>query len=48
MMETTVGRVIFNNIVPNEMGFINELLVKKSFSGLIYKMFIKSGNEVTA
>jgi DNA-directed RNA polymerase subunit beta' len=48
MLETTVGRVIFNNIVPNEMGFINELLIKKSFSGLIYKMFIKFGNEVTA
>ena len=48
MLETTVGRVIFNDIVPNEMGFINELLVKKSFSGLIYKMFIKAGNEVTA
>jgi DNA-directed RNA polymerase subunit beta' len=30
------------------MGFINELLVKKSFSGLIYRMFIKLGNEVTA
>ena len=48
MIETTVGRVIFNDIVPGEIGFINELLVKKSFSGLIYKMFIKSGNEVTA
>jgi len=48
LIETTVGRVIFNEIVPPEMGFINELLVKKSFSGLIYRMFIKLGNEVTA
>ncbi|PKL82021.1 MAG: DNA-directed RNA polymerase subunit beta', partial [Ignavibacteriae bacterium HGW-Ignavibacteriae-3] len=48
IIETTVGRVIFNKIVPNEMGYINELLVKKSFSGFIYKMFIKLGNEVTA
>jgi len=48
LIETTVGRVIFNEIVPNEMGFINELLVKKIFSGLIYKMFIKIGNEATA
>ena len=47
-IETTVGRVIFNQIVPKEMGFINELLVKKSFSGFIYKMFIKLGNVVTA
>ncbi|MCX7875929.1 MAG: DNA-directed RNA polymerase subunit beta' [Melioribacteraceae bacterium] len=47
-IETTVGRVIFNQIVPKEMGFVNELLVKKSFSGFIYKMFIKLGNVVTA
>ncbi len=47
-LETTVGRVIFNEIVPKEMGYINELLVKKSFSGFIYKMFIKIGNEATA
>jgi DNA-directed RNA polymerase subunit beta' len=48
LVETTVGRVIFNEIVPNEMGYINELLVKKSFSGFIYKMFIRIGNEATA
>jgi DNA-directed RNA polymerase subunit beta' len=48
MIETTVGRVLFNQIVPKEMGFINELLVKKIFSGFIYKMFIKLGNVVTA
>ncbi len=47
-IETTVGRVIFNQIVPKEMGFFNELLVKKIFSGFIYKMFIKLGNVVTA
>ncbi len=48
IIETTVGRVIFNQIVPNEMGFFNELLVKKIFSGFIYRMFIKLGNKVTA
>ena len=47
-IETTVGRVIFNQIVPKEMGFFNELLIKKIFSGFIYKMFITLGNEVTA
>jgi len=47
-IETTVGRVIFNEIVPEEMGFFNELLVKKIFSGFIYNMFIKIGNEKTA
>ena len=48
IIDTTTGRVIFNQIVPKEMGFLNELLVKKIFSGFIYKMFIKLGNKVTA
>ncbi|VAX23658.1 DNA-directed RNA polymerase beta' subunit [hydrothermal vent metagenome] len=47
-VDTTVGRVIFNQIVPKEMGFWNELLIKKVFSGFIYKMFVELGNEVTA
>ncbi|MCE1188922.1 MAG: DNA-directed RNA polymerase subunit beta' [Ignavibacteria bacterium] len=46
--ETTTGRVIFNQIVPKEMGYINQVLVKKAFSGLIGQMFIKLGNKVTA
>ncbi len=48
MIETTTGRVIFNQIVPKEMGYINQLLVKKAFGGIIGKMFIKLGNKVTA
>lgn len=47
-IDTTTGRVIFNQIVPEGMGFFNELLIKKVFSGFIYKMFIKLGNKVTA
>lgn len=47
-LTTTVGRVIFNQIIPKEMGYYNEILVKKVFSGFIYKMFIKLGNKVTA
>jgi len=47
-IDTTTGRVIFNQIVPPEMRFFNELLIKKVFSGFIYKMFILLGNEVTA
>lgn len=48
LTETTVGRVIFNSIVPDEMGFFNQLLIKKTFGGFIGKMFIKMGNKVTA
>ena len=48
MLETTTGRVVFNEIVPNEMGFFNQLLIKKTFGGFVGKMFINLGNKVTA
>jgi DNA-directed RNA polymerase subunit beta' len=39
MVETTTGRVIFNRIVPEEVGFINELLTKKGIIKNISKVF---------
>jgi len=35
LIETTVGRVLFNQVVPQEVGFINELLTKKSLRDII-------------
>ncbi|HLR00631.1 MAG TPA: DNA-directed RNA polymerase subunit beta' [Sphingobacterium sp.] len=35
LIDTTVGRVIFNQIVPEEVGFVNELLTKKSLRDII-------------
>ena len=35
MIETTVGRVIFNQSVPNEVGFVNALLTKKNLREII-------------
>ena len=35
MRETSVGRVIVNEIVPNEAGFINEIVSKKSLRDII-------------
>jgi DNA-directed RNA polymerase subunit beta' len=29
LIETTVGRVIFNQFVPKEVGFVNALLTKE-------------------
>ena len=48
IIETTTGRVIFNQIVPKEIGFINHVLIKKAFGGIIGKMFMKLGNKITA
>jgi len=35
LIETTVGRVIFNQHVPNEVGFVNALLTKKNLREII-------------
>ncbi len=43
MIETTVGRVIFNQIVPIEMGYINELLTKNRLRQIIGQTFRKAG-----
>jgi len=34
-VETTVGRVLFNQVVPEKYGFINQLLTKKSLRDII-------------
>ena len=47
-IETTTGRVIFNKILPKEMGYINQLLIKKTFGGIIGKMYMQFSNKVTA
>src|SRR5690606_38510653 len=35
LIETTVGRVIFNQFVPEEVGFVNALLTKKNLREII-------------
>ncbi|EID75643.1 DNA-directed RNA polymerase subunit beta' [Imtechella halotolerans] len=35
IIETTVGRVLFNEVVPEQAGFINEVLTKKSLRDII-------------
>ena len=47
IIETTVGRVIFNEVVPREAGYVNQLLTKKSLRTIITDVFTKSGNTVT-
>jgi DNA-directed RNA polymerase subunit beta' len=48
IIETTVGRVIFNTVVPFEVGFINELLTKKSLRDIIGMVLKKTGMASTA
>jgi DNA-directed RNA polymerase subunit beta' len=48
MLETTCGRVLFNEFVPLEAGFINEVLTKKALRDIIGKVLKISGTSRTA
>jgi DNA-directed RNA polymerase subunit beta' len=46
-METTVGRVIFNDVLPDEMPFINGLLKKKGLAQLVHYCYLRHGLAIT-
>ena len=48
MRETSVGRVMVNEFVPEEVGFINEVLSKKSLRDIIGKIIKVCGVAKTA
>ena len=48
LVETTVGRILFNQFVPEEVGYINELLTKKSLRDIIGMVMKRSGAARTA
>lgn len=48
IVETSVGRLIFNKIVPKEMGFRNENFDKKKLQSLVREAHRQFGNIVTA
>ena len=43
IIDTTVGRVLFNEVVPNEAGYVNELLTKKSLRTIISDVLLAVG-----
>ncbi len=46
-IETTAGRVIFNQTVPKEVGFLNDLLTKKHIRTVIANVLERTNQEVT-
>src|SRR5579859_6367256 len=46
-MDTTVGRVILNDVLPDEMPFINGLLKKKGLTQLVQYCYLKYGLPIT-
>ena len=48
LIETTVGRVLLNLLVPEEYGFVNKLLTKKALRDIIGDILRTSGTAKTA
>jgi DNA-directed RNA polymerase subunit beta' len=48
MIETVTGRVIFNQVVPEEVGFVDELLTKKKLQTIIADVYKYAGQAKTA
>ncbi|MEK7146467.1 MAG: DNA-directed RNA polymerase subunit beta', partial [Patescibacteria group bacterium] len=48
IMETTVGRVIFNQVVPDKLGYQNKTFKKKDLMEFVGVSFEQCGLEVTA
>jgi len=48
LVETTVGRVLFNEILPSEVRFVNSELDKKRLKELVAEVHAKLGPEGTA
>jgi DNA-directed RNA polymerase subunit beta' len=48
MIDTTCGRVLFNEKVPREAGFINDVLTKKALRDIIGEVLKVSGTSRTA
>ncbi len=46
-MDTTVGRVILNDVLPDEMPFINGLLKKKGLTQLVQYCYLRFGLPTT-
>ena len=47
-IETTVGRIIFDSVVPAELPFQNQLMDKKALKELVSEAYTRLGAEATA
>jgi DNA-directed RNA polymerase subunit beta' len=45
--DTTVGRVIVNSILPDEMSFVDDMIDKKRLSKLVNDTYLVAGNQKT-
>jgi len=47
LVETTVGRVLFNQVIPNELPYVNRVMTKKELGDLVALSFEKLGQDKT-
>jgi len=47
MLETTVGRIIFNEVIPKQMGYINKVADKKELSRVVDECYNEMGFAAT-
>ncbi|MFR9620691.1 MAG: DNA-directed RNA polymerase subunit beta' [Rikenellaceae bacterium] len=43
IIETTIGRILFNQVVPREVGYINDVLTKRSLRDIISLVMKRAG-----
>ena len=47
IIDTTMGRIIFNNIMPEELPYYNELITKKKLEHIISESIVTAGKRKT-
>jgi len=48
LLETTPGRIIFNTVIPEEVGYVNEMVNKKILDKIVAKTYRYCGYEKTS
>ncbi|SMB84245.1 DNA-directed RNA polymerase subunit beta' [Desulfonispora thiosulfatigenes DSM 11270] len=48
LLETTVGRVLFNAVIPKKVGFINDVVTKKVLGKIVGRCYKLMGANITA
>jgi DNA-directed RNA polymerase subunit beta' len=48
LRETTVGKMIFNSVIPEEVGYITEVATKKVLNDIVAKCYRQLGNAAAA
>lgn len=43
--ETTVGRLLFNSVMPEDFGYVNDVVKKKDISNIIHELILRYGMD---